>query len=104
MPDEDRGAFERAQRRGIHDRHQEEGEIVIRTIAMPADTNPSGDIFGGWLMSQMDLAAGNLAGRVSLGRNATVAGDRILVSCMGAAPAPPAPLLEPGGVITAMAP
>ena len=32
---------------------------VIRTIAMPADTNPAGDIFGGWLMSQMDLAAGN---------------------------------------------
>nr|WP_237212743.1 acyl-CoA thioesterase [Ruegeria lacuscaerulensis] len=40
---------------------------------MPADTNPSGDIFGGWLMSQMDLAAGNMAGRVSQGRGATVA-------------------------------
>ncbi|MEP1613732.1 MAG: acyl-CoA thioesterase [Roseobacter sp.] len=40
---------------------------------MPADTNPAGDIFGGWLMSQMDLAAGNLAGRVSQGRAATVA-------------------------------
>nr|WP_233140024.1 acyl-CoA thioesterase [Marivita geojedonensis] len=39
---------------------------------MPADTNPSGDIFGGWLMSQMDLAAGNMAGRVSQGRSATV--------------------------------
>ena len=49
------------------------GILVIRTIAMPADTNPSGDIFGGWLMSQMDLAASNLAGRVSRGRNATVA-------------------------------
>ena len=49
------------------------GVLVIRTIAMPADTNPSGDIFGGWLMSQMDLAASNLAGRVSRGRNATVA-------------------------------
>ena len=45
---------------------------MIRTIAMPADTNPSGDIFGGWLMSQMDLAAGNMAGRVSQGRGATV--------------------------------
>jgi acyl-CoA thioesterase YciA len=33
------------------------GEPVIRTIAMPADTNPAGDIFGGWLMAQMDLAA-----------------------------------------------
>ena len=51
----------------------ENGILVIRTIAMPADTNPSGDIFGGWLMSQMDLAASNLAGRVSRGRNATVA-------------------------------
>ncbi|MEL7206600.1 MAG: acyl-CoA thioesterase [Pseudomonadota bacterium] len=40
---------------------------------MPADTNPAGDIFGGWLMSQMDLAAGNMAGRVSKGRGATVA-------------------------------
>ena len=36
---------------------------VIRTIAMPADTNPAGDIFGGWLMAQMDLAAGNAAAR-----------------------------------------
>ncbi|WP_245947219.1 acyl-CoA thioesterase [Jannaschia seohaensis] len=40
---------------------------------MPADTNPAGDIFGGWLMSQMDLAAGNMAARVALGRCATVA-------------------------------
>ena len=34
---------------------------AIRTTAMPADTNPAGDIFGGWLMAQMDLAAGNVA-------------------------------------------
>lgn len=47
--------------------------MAVRTIAMPADTNPAGDIFGGWLMSQMDLAAGNLASRVSRGRGATVA-------------------------------
>ena len=46
---------------------------VIRTIAMPADTNPEGDIFGGWLMSQMDLAAGNAAARRAKGRCATVA-------------------------------
>ena len=52
---------------------QDDGVLVIRTIAMPADTNPAGDIFGGWLMSQMDLAAGNLAGRISKGRGATVA-------------------------------
>jgi acyl-CoA thioesterase YciA len=48
-------------------------EPLIRTIAMPADTNPAGDIFGGWLMAQMDLAAGNLAARRAQGRSATVA-------------------------------
>src|SRR5215211_2683881 len=46
---------------------------AIRTIAMPADTNPAGDIFGGWLMAQMDLAAGNAATRRARGRCATVA-------------------------------
>jgi acyl-CoA thioesterase YciA len=51
------------------------GEPVIRTIAMPADTNPSGDIFGGWLMAQMDLAAGNAAAKRARGRCATVAVD-----------------------------
>ena len=65
-------ALTRAQNRGRHGRQQEDGVLVIRTIAMPADTNPAGDIFGGWLMSQMDLAAGNMAGRVSQGRGATV--------------------------------
>jgi acyl-CoA thioesterase YciA len=49
------------------------GEPVIRTIAMPADTNPAGDIFGGWLMSQMDLAGGSAAVRRAGGRVATVA-------------------------------
>jgi len=48
---------------------------MIRSIAMPADANPNGDIFGGWLMSQMDLAAGNLAARVAHGRCVTVAVD-----------------------------
>ena len=50
---------------------------AIRTIAMPADTNPAGDIFGGWLMGQMDLAAGNTAARLARGRVATVAVDGI---------------------------
>ena len=50
---------------------------AIRTIAMPADTNPAGDIFGGWLMSQMDLAAGNAAARRARGRCATVAVEAI---------------------------
>ncbi|SON54663.1 putative acyl-CoA thioester hydrolase [Hartmannibacter diazotrophicus] len=49
------------------------GAPVIRTIAMPADTNPAGDIFGGWLMANMDLAAGNIATRRARGRAATVA-------------------------------
>ncbi|KQT77952.1 acyl-CoA thioesterase [Methylobacterium sp. Leaf466] len=51
------------------------GPPVVRTIAMPADTNPSGDIFGGWLMGQMDLAAGNVAARRSRGRCATISVD-----------------------------
>lgn len=51
------------------------GELAIRTIAMPADTNPAGDIFGGWLMSQMDLAGGTLALMRAKGRVATVAVD-----------------------------
>lgn len=48
---------------------------VIRTVAMPADTNPAGDIFGGWLLAQMDMAAGNAAARRARGRCATVAID-----------------------------
>lgn len=46
---------------------------TIRTIAMPSDTNPAGDIFGGWLMSQMDLAAGTVAALTAHGRSATIA-------------------------------
>ncbi|WP_131782753.1 hotdog domain-containing protein [Legionella gresilensis] len=49
------------------------GEVTIQTLAMPADTNANGDIFGGWLVSQMDLAAGVLAKKLSQGRAATVA-------------------------------
>ena len=55
----------------------EPGEAAIRTIAMPGDTNPAGDIFGGWLMAQMDLAAGNAAARRARGRCATIAVERI---------------------------
>ena len=51
------------------------GAPVVRTIAMPSDTNPAGDIFGGWLMGQMDLAAGNVAARRSRGRCATISVD-----------------------------
>ena len=77
MSDKSDQRLAKAQARAVHGRQQEDGVIVVRTIAMPADTNPSGDIFGGWLMSQMDLAAGNMAGRVALGRCATVSVDAL---------------------------
>ena len=51
------------------------GEIVIRTIAMPADTNANGDIFGGWLLSQMDLGGAVLARSTARSRVVTVAID-----------------------------
>ncbi len=49
------------------------GELALRMVAMPADANPAGDIFGGWIMSLMDLAAGTAAAARAKGRNATVA-------------------------------
>lgn len=49
------------------------GELTIRTVAMPADTNPSGDIFGGWVLSQMDIAGGIAARQAAKGRVVTVA-------------------------------
>lgn len=52
-----------------------QGELTLRTLAMPADTNPAGDIFGGWLMGQMDIAGGIAAGQRARGRVATVAVD-----------------------------
>ncbi len=52
---------------------QPQGELSLRTVAMPADTNPHGDIFGGWIMSLMDLAAGTAGGARAKGRVATAA-------------------------------
>ena len=49
------------------------GKLISQTIAMPRETNANGDIFGGWLLSQMDLAGAILAGRIAKGRVATVA-------------------------------
>jgi acyl-CoA thioesterase YciA len=49
------------------------GEMSLRTVAMPADTNPSGDIFGGWIMSLMDLAAGITGASRAEGRVVTAA-------------------------------
>ena len=53
----------------------EESALAQRTTAMPADTNPNGDIFGGWVMAQMDLAGGAAAIKRAKGRVATVAVD-----------------------------
>lgn len=50
---------------------------AIRVTAMPADANFNGDIFGGWIMSMMDLAAGNVASRRSRGRAVTAAVDAV---------------------------
>ena len=55
------------------DDEQPKGELALRAIAMPADANPAGDIFGGWLLSQMDLAGSTVATRRAHGRVATVA-------------------------------
>ena len=54
------------------------GQLVGRVIAMPADTNPEGDIFGGWLLAQMDLAGASPAFDLAHGRCATVAVDAMV--------------------------
>ena len=53
------------------------GDLTLQVIPLPADTNANGDVFAGWLGKQMDLAANTMAGRISQGRNATVAMDRM---------------------------
>ena len=54
-------------------RPDERGPPVIRTVPMPADANPNGDIFGGWIMAQVDIAGSILPARISRGRVTTVA-------------------------------
>ena len=51
------------------------GELTIRTLAMPADTNPHGDIFGGWVLSQMDIAGGIFSRKETGQKTVTVAVD-----------------------------
>ena len=68
-------------------------EPAVRTVPMPADTNAAGDIFGGWVLSQMDIAAGIVAAKRARGRVATVALEAMtfhkpikvgdIVSCYG---------------------
>jgi acyl-CoA thioesterase YciA len=55
------------------DTDQPRGEVALRVPAVPADTNASGDIFGGWIMGMMDMAAGSTAHEIAGGRVATVA-------------------------------
>ena len=57
----------------IDDEPKPNGTLTLQTLTMPADTNPNGDIFGGWLMSQMDLAGAILAHEYAEGRVTTVA-------------------------------
>lgn len=56
-----------------NDATEPKGALTIRTLAMPADTNPAGDIFGGWVMSQMDIAGAIAAVERVRGRVVTVA-------------------------------
>lgn len=54
---------------------QPEGSLILRTLAMPSDTNANGDIFGGWIMSQMDMGGAILAKELAQGRVVTVSVD-----------------------------
>ena len=54
-----------------------DGALILRTLAMPSDTNANGDIFGGWIMSQMDMGGAILAKELSQGRVVTVSVDRM---------------------------
>ena len=56
---------------------QPDGILVLRTLAMPRDTNPGGDIFGGWILSQMDIGGGLLAAEVARGRAVTITVDKM---------------------------
>ena len=58
-----------------NDESEPRGDLCTRTLAMPADTNANGDIFGGWLLSQMDIAGGVAASKVAKSRTVTVSID-----------------------------
>lgn len=53
------------------------GELTIQVLAMPKDANPAGDIFGGWLLSQMDIAGGLFCQKIAKGRVVTVSMDSV---------------------------
>lgn len=54
-----------------------QGQLTLQVVAMPKDTNATGDIFAGWLLGQMDIAAAMAAGQISQGRATTVAVERV---------------------------
>ena len=58
-----------------------QGKLTIQTVAFPKNTNANGDIYAGWLVEQMDLAAATTAGQLSQGRATTVAIERIEFLC-----------------------
>ncbi|MGF6148445.1 Uncharacterized acyl-CoA thioester hydrolase HI_0827 [Kingella potus] len=66
------------EQKNAQQRTEPQGSLLLRTMTRPADTNPNGDIFGGWLMSQMDIAGGILACETAKGRIVTVAADKIV--------------------------
>ena len=59
-------------------RREPRGILVLRSLAMPKDTNPRGDIFGGWILSQMDIGGGLLASEVAQGRTVTVTVNKMV--------------------------
>jgi acyl-CoA thioesterase YciA len=59
-------------------KEEPDGQLTIRTVARPADTNPEGDIFGGWLVCQMDMAAAVLAQKTCQSRAVTVSIDSLV--------------------------
>ncbi|MGP4845084.1 acyl-CoA thioesterase [Marinobacter sp. 1Y8] len=59
------------------DKPNPRGQLALQLIPLPSDTNANGDVFAGWLVKQMDMAAATTAGRISRGRTATVAIDRM---------------------------
>ncbi|TNF34284.1 MAG: acyl-CoA thioesterase [Gammaproteobacteria bacterium] len=61
----------------IDDTPKPRGELALQSVAMPRDTNANGDIFGGWLVSEMDLAGLVTASRIAKGRVVTVAIDKM---------------------------
>lgn len=62
---------------GANPGRQSQGTLLLRTLAMPSDTNANGDIFGGWIMSQMDMGGAILAKEIAHGRVVTVSADKM---------------------------